>query len=102
MRVLVRGAGDVRPGAGPDRNRVGVMAVCDWCKQEMTGKVGCTETEYEIAGSLFTRIPNDDQAPGCHDCAAPLGTLHHPGCDSETCPKCGGQAISCGCEDDDG
>lgn len=32
----------------------------------------------------------------CHDCNAKPGELHDPGCDTEQCPACGGQAISCG------
>lgn len=34
----------------------------------------------------------------CRDCATPQGGLHHPGCDVERCPRCMGQAISCGCK----
>jgi hypothetical protein len=29
-----------------------------------------------------------------------VGGFHHPGCDTEECPKCHGQLISCGCLDD--
>jgi hypothetical protein len=65
------------------------MAECNVCGQEMRQGVGCT-----FAGDP-PRVPN----PGpdkCHDCACPAGALHHPGCDSERCAICGGQAISCG------
>lgn len=33
----------------------------------------------------------------CPDCAVALGEMHIPGCDLETCPRCGRQAISCDC-----
>src|SRR5678815_2525340 len=33
----------------------------------------------------------------CHDCGAKPGELHSPGCDTERCPRCGGQLISCDC-----
>ena len=36
----------------------------------------------------------------CHDCGCKEGELHQPGCDMERCPFCGGQLISCGCDDD--
>lgn len=33
----------------------------------------------------------------CPDCAVSPGGRHHPGCDGECCPRCGGQLIGCGC-----
>lgn len=64
-------------------------ARCDFCGQNMARHVGCT---YLSA----IRIPATED---CHDCGCPAGMLHHPGCDEERCPDCGGQAISCGCHD---
>ena len=75
------------------------MAICTWCNQEMKSGVGCSLKEYDDLGPLpLKRIPYGGITP-CRDCKCSLGTLHHPGCDMERCPKCGGQALSCGCAD---
>ena len=33
----------------------------------------------------------------CHDCGAEVGEYHLENCDTERCPKCGGQLLSCDC-----
>jgi hypothetical protein len=60
---------------------------------------------YRINGKDYKRIPygkedsewHADDFP-CHDCETTKGQLHLPGCDVEQCPRCGGQAIGCGCD----
>ena len=34
----------------------------------------------------------------CVQCGAPSGFLHLLGCESEQCPRCGGQALGCSCK----
>ena len=77
------------------------MAVCDNCKTEMRDGVSCIPVPFD-SGSAPIPYPADSARP-CHDCGVLPGGFHHPGCDTERCPDCGGQAISCGCgggEDD--
>lgn len=94
------------------------MAVCDYCKQEMTTATGCTLLFYDDFpdGASRQRIPFGGEygtmardGERCHDCNALLGHLHHPGCDVEQCPYCEEQAAFCDCtsaededEDDEG
>jgi hypothetical protein len=40
------------------------------------------------------------QKKACHDCRAIPGAFHSPGCDTERCPYCGFQLISCPCLED--
>jgi len=82
------------------------MAVCGWCNQEMGNKVSCKGEDVEFPdGTKLPPIPYDPDYGGpdqlCHDCWTLRGGFHHPGCDMESCPKCGGQLISCGCLGDE-
>lgn len=81
------------------------MAKCDICKRDMVTAHGCVEHHYVHKekrvqaikfGSPKERFPVDKDEV-CHDCNARFGQYHHPGCDMETCPVCGGQLLSCGC-----
>ena len=65
-----------------------------------------------IDGQIFERVRRGDEKPSsgrnprfadvpCDECGVIKGEFHvSPCCDLEECPKCHGQAISCGCKID--
>jgi len=80
------------------------MARCNQCRQEMTAEsaVSCNGASIEFPdGTKLPPIPYTDPARRCHDCKVKAEGYHHPGCDMERCPKCGGQLIGCGCLDEE-
>ncbi len=93
------------------------MAKCKYCNREMLTADGCGCTAYLVHGKKYPRIKvgdwqdyadrwywsTDDDFKSkyrCGDCGAKWGFQHHPGCDLEVCPVCGGQALSCECLDE--
>ena len=37
----------------------------------------------------------------CHDCGCKEGEMHEKNCDMEICPRCKGQLLSCGCNQEE-
>ena len=82
------------------------MAKCNFCEKDMLLADGCVRVPIIHNGKEYEPIKVGD--PGdwlfgmterCGDCNAKTGHYHHPGCDNERCPVCGGQLLSCGCVD---
>jgi len=76
------------------------MAICNGCKREMLETDGCDCLPFKFPEGVIQPIKNKgEDGERCHDCNCKIGEYHHPGCDMERCPKCGGQVISCGCKE---
>jgi len=83
-------------------------AICDDCGKDMLSAKGCDHGYFlHPDGTIYERNKVDtggdfgvDNHGRCFDCGAKAGTYHHSGCDTERCPRCGGQALGCRCTDD--
>ena len=85
------------------------MAVCKLCEKEMLEGSSCLPSKLRWIPKRgrvvdYERIRNGEEKrygavepDRCHDCSVMPGGYHHPGCDVEECPRCGGQLISCFC-----
>src|SRR5690606_3984579 len=78
------------------------MTYCKICNQEMgdSSIVTCTGNLLISYPDRKWRTPipyHGRDGERCGDCNVGRGGRHHPGCDREVCPRCGGQLISCLC-----
>lgn len=84
------------------------MAICGWCNGEMLSVVSCTVVALHKDGRAIGMVPWGREfgwsaRARCGDCGVMPSRFHHPGCDVQRCPLCGGQMLSCGCRfDEDG
>jgi len=61
----------------------------------------CSYKRIEIDGKIYKRKRHGkgEFTSSCHDCSTTGSkSIHHYGCDMESCPKCEGQLSSCDCE----
>jgi hypothetical protein len=85
----------------------GKGALCETCQQYMLVADGCLPDMSIRYGDgtvlpaiLYGQEPywnEEGIAPPerCGDCGATPGHFHHPNCDVEQCPRCGGQLLTC-------
>lgn len=85
-------------------------AVCGECGQGMLQVDSCVMATIHLEGADYDPIPYGQERwwtdykktprSRCHDCNVAIGGIHHPGCDMEECPVCGGQLFVCDCSED--
>jgi hypothetical protein len=81
------------------------LLVCAYCLGDVLGGrlMTCENHRYVHFpdGESLLSIPfmpeNILNGLTCPDCKVRIGGFHHPGCMYETCPRCEGRLVECGC-----
>ncbi len=84
--------------------------ICPACGQDKRDAESCGGPMIQVAGQVYDRVRFGQESGNrweefdfCPECGVSHGSLHHPGCDLEECPRCRTQYLSCSCgEADDG
>lgn len=78
------------------------MTICQRCERAMSITNGCDPVPFPDGTPpiLYGDEPGLEgvNLPArCHDCGVRIGFSHHKFCDMESCPRCQGQLLGCGC-----
>lgn len=81
------------------------MTKCKCCGKEPLETDSCIKVPILHNGKKYDPVPygisaeDIDSGDKCPDCGVAVYGYHHPGCDREICPVCGGRVLSCDCND---